>query len=67
MLKYISSILLFLQFVSIVFTVEATILRIDDCVPEEGVVTLYPLGSLSEDDPENPLMLLKEVRVKGAM
>ena len=59
--------MLFLQLVSIVETVAFTVLRMLDCVLEDGVVTLYPLGSLLLFVPEKPKILLKPVKVNGAI
>lgn len=49
----------------IVFTVLFTVLLIEDCVDEPGVETLIPLGNLSDDFPEKPLILLNFVIVNG--
>ena len=43
----------FSQVEIIEFFVEVTVLLIDDCDDELGVVTEYPLGNLLLDAPEN--------------
>ena len=57
--------MLLLHFVLMVLTVAVTVLLIVDWTVVVGPVTLYPLGNLSDELPENPRILLNAVSVNG--
>ena len=68
MLKYtLPGIIFDWQLEIIEFFVEVTVLLMLDCVAEEGVVTEYPLGSLSELLPLNPYTFDQPEIVSGWM
>jgi hypothetical protein len=57
--------ILLLHFDVIVSTVEFTVLLISDCLLDDGVVAVYPLGSLLDEVPEKLKMLLNFLSVNG--
>lgn len=57
--------ILLLHFDVIVSTVELTVLLICDCLLDDGVVAVYPLGSLLDEVPEKLKILLNFLSVNG--